>query len=178
MANSGTPPSLPHLPVLPLHFMGDPTVSGREFNIYGSSGAFNKDTQRNIDRVVENVLGGPGKPCYSGVAPISDRTILDHTNHPVLLAEAIAAALSNHKAWELPKDFPCNGEAPKPYPDRLTPVRLHVVKRLIPKTSARHGPLKREGCFRFHELMEPTSLYATMSLLPRTYLGISLPRLR
>ena len=85
---------------------------------------------------MEDVLGGPNKPGYLGVASISDKDVLDHSNHPVLLAEAISTAWANHKAWELPKDFPYAGQAPQPYTDRLTPVRLQVVKRLIPKTSA------------------------------------------
>ena len=72
MANSGTPPSLPLLPVPPIQFRGDTTVSSRELNLYDSSGAFNKDTQRNIDRVVKDVLGGHNKPGYVGVASISD----------------------------------------------------------------------------------------------------------
>ena len=82
------------------------------------------------------MLGGPNKPGYLVVASTSDKGVLDHSNHPVLLAEAIAVALANHKAWELPKDYPYDGQVPQPYPDRLTPVRLQVVKRLIPKTSA------------------------------------------
>ena len=90
----------------PIRYRGKPVVNEQEFNIYDSSGSINKDTLRIIDRVVEDVLGGPGKKGYSGLAPITDKEILDHTNHPVLVAEAIAAALSNHHdSWELPSDF-------------------------------------------------------------------------
>ena len=128
MTNSGTPPSLPLLPLPPLQFRGDTTASSHEFNIYDSSGAFNKETQRNNDCVVEDVLGGPNKPGYSGVASISDKTVLDQSNYPVLFAEAIAAALANHKAWELPKDFPYAGQAPQPYPLRLTRLDYKSLK--------------------------------------------------
>lgn len=136
MANIGPSPVLPITPVPLIHRRGDPKVANIEFNLYDSSGSFNKDTQPNIDRVVDDVLGGHGKPGYSGLAPISDKVDLDQTNHPVLWAEAIATALSRTKTWGLPKNASYNCGPPKPYKDRLTPVRPEVVRRLLPKSSA------------------------------------------
>lgn len=134
MANTGPPPVLPVLPIPPIRHRKDPEVSHQEFNLYDSSGSFNKDTQRNIARIVDDVLARYGKPAYSGLTPISDKAVLDHTNRPALWTEAIATQLSRTKAWELPKDVPYNGEPSKPYEDHLTPARLDVVRKLIPKS--------------------------------------------
>lgn len=96
------------------------------FNSCEPSGLFTRHSKRAICHVIEKILGGRTKPSYSGLTSCNTHFLLSRINHPVLLAHAITKTFATQPGWKLPRNASYI----------LTPLRLAVVRGLIPENCA------------------------------------------
>ena len=101
--------------------------------IMDDTGLFSKDTQRIVDRFVEEIGGRDLSRRFKGVANHEVITSLDMTNDPVIFAEQFRTGFASPPQWALPADQPGIGDQPSmPVKDERTPVRVAVLLKLLP----------------------------------------------
>ena len=101
--------------------------------IMDDTGLFSKDTQRIVDRFVEEIGGRDLSRRFKGVANHEAITSLDMTNDPVIFAEQFRTGFASPPQWALPADQPGIGDQPSmPVKDERTPVRVAVLLKLLP----------------------------------------------
>ena len=97
------------------------------------TGLFSKDTQRIVDRFVEEIGGRDLSRRFKGVANHDAITSLDMTNDPVIFTEQFRTGFASPPQWALPADQPGIGDQPSmPVKDERTPVRVAVLLKLLP----------------------------------------------